>query len=405
MKLLKTYHAVFVGLHKNVWLISFVLLVNRMGSMVLLFAPLYYTSTLHFTKAEAGFIMSFYGAGSIVGSYVGGWLADRYNQKHIMVLSMFVSAIVLVSILVTENKYLLCAILFLYALTADVFRPASSVAITNNSDEHTRTRSISLMRMAINLGFTIGPAIGGVIAYNIGYKFLFIIDALTTVAAGIILLVYFPSVNYNKRTQSVRPQLDVKTSAYKDVHFLKFIVLVSLYGICFFQLLASIPTYFKEVCHYNEDTIGYLMAFNGLLVVVVEMPLVAYLERHKKTALYILIGCVQIAVALLFLGVGKGSIIMAVMYIIFITLSEMFAMPFMMNYTLNRAHGERQGQYSALYSIGYGISFIIAPAIGMYVAQHYGFSAMFALFICLSVLAASGFYVIVGNSEKNNNTI
>jgi predicted MFS family arabinose efflux permease len=367
-----------------------------MGSMVLLFAPLYYTSILHFTKAEAGFIMSFFGIGSIAGSYVGGWLADRYNQKNIMLFALVASGVILLSINYTSNKYALALILFLYALCSDTFRPPSSVAITNSSTPENRTRSISLMRMAINLGFSIGPAIGGIIAYKFGYSFLFTLDAATSFVAAGILFLFFPNVNFNANKNKEQLILDPATSAYKDAHFLKFIILVALYGICFFQLLASVPTYFKEVCRYTEDTIGYLMAFNGALVVLIEMPFISYLEKFKKSNIYIVLGCVQIALALAFLGLGNGNIAMAILYIFFITLSEIFAMPFMMNYTLARAHKDRQGQYSALYSIGYGISFIVAPALGLYLAQHLGFQVTFAVFIVLSLLIGASFKKLVG---------
>jgi predicted MFS family arabinose efflux permease len=395
LNLFKKYQSAFAGLHTNVWVISIVLLINRMGSMVLLFAPLYYTSSLHFTKAEAGFIMSFFGIGSIAGSYLGGWLADRFNQKKIMMVSLITSGIILLSINYTSNKYMLCLILFLYALSSDSFRPSSSVAITNSSSAENRTRSISLMRMAINLGFTIGPALGGIIAFNYGYSFLFNIDAASSFVAAAILFIFFPNINFNTHNNKQKQILDAFTSAYKDWHFLKFILLVSIYGICFFQLLASVPTFFKEVCKYNEDTIGYLMAFNGFLVVLIEMPLVAYLEKFRKKNLYIMVGCVQIVFALFFLVIGKGLMVMAVLYVFFITLSEIFAMPFMMNYSLARAHADRQGQYSALYSIGYGISFIIAPALGLYLAQHFGFQNTFIIFMCISILVGFGFYKLL----------
>jgi predicted MFS family arabinose efflux permease len=392
ISIFQSYKNSFANLHKNVWLVSTVLFINRMGSMVILFTVLYFTSKLNYSKAEAGFIMSFFGIGSIFGSYIGGWLADRFNIKNIMLCSLVLSGCILIFINFTTNKYALMCILFFYALTADSFRPASSIAITAVSTPENRTRSISLMRLAINLGFSIGPAIGGIVAFHFGYKILFYIDSGTTFLAAIILFLFFPNVKTVGNKVKAMANLDVKTSAYRDKIFLIFIMLVAIYGLCFFQLFASVPTYLKQVCNYNEDTIGYILALNGLLVVIIEMPVIAYLEKFKKPHLYVLIGCLQIVIALGILMFSQGNLALVIVYTLFITLSEIFAMPFMMNFTLSRPIPERQGQYSALYSIGYGISIILAPSVGLYVAQHFGFDAMFILFMSLSVVVGFGMY-------------
>jgi predicted MFS family arabinose efflux permease len=184
---------------------------------------------------------------------------------------------------------------------------------------------------------------------------------------------------------------DSSTSAYRDYRYLFFILLVALYGTCFFQLFASIPQYFNKVCHYNEDTIGLLLALNGFLVVIIEMPLVASLEKQKKIFPNIIKGVLCLPVAFAILMLGKGILIFAVLYTIIITLAEIFAMPFMMNYVLSRPLKERQGQYSALYSISYGIANIAAPLLGLGIADRFGFNSMFIFLITMSLLLAFAF--------------
>ena len=66
-------------------------------------------------------------------------------------------------------------IIFSYALTADIFRPANSTAIAEYSSEN-RTRSVSLIRLAINLGFSVGPAIGGFVALYLGFYKMAVCD-------------------------------------------------------------------------------------------------------------------------------------------------------------------------------------------------------------------------------------
>ena len=368
--------------------------------MVLLFTSLYLTKDLHFTIAEAGLALSFYGIGSVLGSYAGGWLTDRYHFYNIMFYSLILSGLILLLLLVAHTPFQISAVIFIYAVASDIFRPANSKAIAAYSTPENRTRSVSLVRLAVNLGFSVGPAVGGFVALYLGYKLLFIIDAITSVAAAGLLFLYLPKKDLQQTKVSSAEIKNSSPSAYKDIPYLIFILLVAIYGICFFQLFASVPQYFDKVCHYSEDTIGLLLGLNGLLVVLIEMPLVTYLEKERKLFKYIIIGVLCLPVSFAILKFGEGMILPAIVYTVIITLSEIYAMPFMMNYSLSRPAKERQGQYSALYSIAYGISNIVAPVLGLGIANRYGFNSMFYFLIALSLLTAIGF-IWLGNKNKS----
>ncbi len=403
--LLSLYKQAFSNLQRNAWILSIAMFINRSGSMVLLFTSLYLTKELHYGIYEAGIIMSFYGMGSIVGSYTGGWLTDRRNYYDILIFSLLACGVILLLILFTTNKYLIAAILFFYALSADMFRPAHSTAIANYSTPENRSRSISLARLAINLGFSVGPAIGGFVALYLGYKWLFVIDAFTSFGAAILLFIYLPRHHSDKNRKHGEVLNTTATSAYRDITYLFFCAMVALYGLCFFQLFASIPQYFDRICKYSEDTIGLLMALNGAIVVLIEMPLVASLEKGKKIFPHIITGTLCIPIAFGLLMFGKGLLLISIIYTLIITFSEIFAMPFMMNFALSRAPKERQGQYSALYSMSYGIANIFAPSLALGIAAAYGFDAMFVVFIALSVMVAGGFYFVNRNLKNKYKTL
>jgi predicted MFS family arabinose efflux permease len=148
------------------------------------------------------------------------------------------------------------------------------------------------------------------------------------------------------------------------------------------------------VAGFSEDTIGLLLALNGLLVVLIEMPLIFYFEKRKDIFSFIVAGVLCLPVAFLIIGSGGENIYWAVMYTVIITMSEILAMPFMMNYMLSKAPDDRQGQYSALYSIAFGLSVIAAPSIGLGIAQAYGFENMFHFFTALSIVCAVGFVLL-----------
>jgi len=392
--LLRLYISSFADLQRKVWILALVMFINRSGSMVLLFTSLYLTNDLKFSMVQAGFVMSLYGIGSVAGSYVGGWLADRHNHKQVMIAALLSGGVILLLLPLTTNYYAICTVVLSYAIAADMFRPANTASIRDYSTPENRTRSISLVRLAANLGFTIGPAVGGFIAFYYGYKVLFVIDALTSFFAAWMLFSSLPAKDAAHDGAHIAKTINPKTSAYRDGPFLVFMAMVAIWGTCFFQFFASIPQFFDKVSHYTEDTIGLLLALNGLLVVVIEMPLIARIGNAKNMFGYMVLGTLCLPVAFAMLLFGSGILAMAALYILMITLSEVFTMPFMLNFVLNRPKRERQGQYSALYSIAFGISFIAAPSIGLGVADAYGFNTMFVFFMVLSTLIAFGFYLL-----------
>lgn len=389
--LLQLYRQSFSHLDRNIWILSLVMFINRSGNMVLLFTSLYMTRQLGFTMADAGLVMSCYGIGSVLGSYAGGWLSDRYRPFDVMIWSLLVSGTVLFGLLIVKSFYGLGAVIFLYAFTADIFRPANSKSIALYSNAENRTRSVSLVRLAVNLGFTVGPAAGGFIAHYLGYHWLFLIDACTTYGAAVILWKYLPRKAAVSKPEHQAVLADSSTSAYRDLDYLIFIFLVMVYATCFFQIFASVPQYFNKVCGFDEDTIGLLMALNGLVVVLVEMPFIQLMQHRKEIFLFIVAGtfCLPLCFAML---LWSGQLLLwAVCYTLVITFSEVLAMPYMMNYSLSRPPAARQGQYSALYSMAYGTANIVAPVVGLGTANAFGFDRMFQLLILLSCFTALGF--------------
>ncbi len=362
--------------------------------MVIAFMSLYLTKELHFTMARAGLVMGAYGLGSIIGSYVGGWITDRKNVHSILVVSLALSGMILLPLLFITDFYLITALIFVYSLVADSFRPANNVAIARFSNDTTRTRSFSLMRLAINLGFGIGPAIGGIAAVTIGFKWIFLIDSVSSILAAIVIGTYLPKKELDVVRKTETDEKKTSASVFADRMFLAFLALVVVYGTCLFQLFASVPLYFSRTFHYSEDVIGYLLALNGLIVVVLEMPIIYNLESRKNVYRFISVGCIAMVLAYLMLWAGNPSLWLSVLYTLFITLAEILAMPFMMNFVFAKAPASKQGQYSAMYAVAYGVAHIAAPSLGLKLAEQAGFGVLYLVAAAISLSLAGAFWFL-----------
>jgi predicted MFS family arabinose efflux permease len=273
----------------------------------------------------------------------------------------------------------------------EAFRPANSAAIAAYSNEANRTRCYSLNRLAINLGWAVGPAVGGILASK-SYTLLFWADGLTCISAS--LLLYFVFSPGRKKEAEKKEVAAVRTnSAYRDKIFLAGMLYIFLVGVCFFQMFSIIPVYYKEQLHLNEATIGWLLAMNGLIIAAVEMILVYKLENRRNAVLYMMLGAFLIGFAFLILNISS-VIHVALVSMIVITFGEMLLFPFMNNFWVNRSTENTRGQYAAVYTMSFSLAIVLAPTIASQIAAHAGFVTLWTVDFILCIFAAAGFYLL-----------
>jgi predicted MFS family arabinose efflux permease len=396
MSILKIYKDSFTGLSKDVWILSLAMLINRTGAMVLPFMSLYLSKELNFSLPETGFAMAFYGIGSILGSFTGGWLTDKFGYYYVQLTSLIGAAILLIPLLFVTHYYGIIVCIFAFSFLSDMFRPANAVAIVSLSKPENRTRSLSLNRLAMNLGFSLGPTLGGLIAAYYDFKWIFLFDSITCLIAAFIVWKYLPFISFkNKPIENFvdQPIKEKQIHAFQDMKYLTFLVLVTFFGLAFFQLFSTFPVYLNEL-NYDEKSIGLILGFNGLLVFILEMPIIAALEKYKRPMILVAIGCLLMALSFTIILLGSYGLSIVLFFVFIITLSEIFAMPFMLNYALNRPAPEKRGQYMAFYSIAFGFSHIIGPTLGMNIAEKYDFYTLFGILVILSILIAWGYFML-----------
>ena len=277
-KLFRSYFESFGGLRKEIWLLSLITLINRAGTMVIPFLSLYLTKSRGFSLEEVSWILAFFGLGSVTGSWLGGKLTDKIGHYRTMVLSLILSSVLFVLLQFPSSFWSICIGVYLVMAVADIFRPAVFVAISAYSKPENRTRSVTLIRLAINLGFSAGPAVGGIIIATAGYSGLFWIDGLTCLVAGILLLKLLHPKRVNAETEDIIVQAK---NAMSDSLYLIFILAMIIFGLIFIQYFSTMPLYYANQHRLSEFEIGLLLGLNGLVIFLFEMPLIKFLENRK----------------------------------------------------------------------------------------------------------------------------
>ena len=379
MKILRIYINSFNGLSKEAWMLAAVMLINRSGSMVLPFLGVYMTDHLHFGLKDSGIVLSFFGIGSVIGSWLGGFITDRFGEFRVQVLSLFLSAPVFAIIPLFTSVQGLAMIILVQSIISESFRPANSVAITKYARPENLTGAFSLNRMAINLGFSIGPALGGMLAV-ISYNFLFVVNAFGALAAGIVYFRFFRTRSRQfrkiKKAEAITATAPVKEgSAYKDLPFIVYSLFCGIFSVCFFQFFNTLPLFYREVASLDQKTIGYILGYSGFIIVVMEMLLVNIAEEYLSAAATLLTGTLATAVAYAILVINHHPVTL-ILSITILSLGEILVLPFMAAITAVRSGRGNKGSYMGLNGMAIAVSFIITPYLGTRVASDFGFNTL-----------------------------
>lgn len=396
--ILGIYRRAYSGLPRNAWILFGVNLVNSAGSMVLFFLSLYFTQKLGFSVVEAGRALSLYGVGSLAGAYIGGWLSDRVGSTSVQKLSLVSSGALLIVLGQIRTPAVLLPAILIFGVAAGSLYPANGTSMARVCPPNLLVKGFALNRLANNLGVTIGPAIGGLLALR-DYRLLFWVDGLTCLAAAVLFILIWPKAEIGLRAAEKKTASGGGgRSPWRDGPFLGLMLITILFSVVFVQLFSTFPLYMRSVYGLAEDAIGRLLAVNTIMIVLLEMALMELIRKYPLTRM------INISFLLLGLGfglipLGRGFAYAAVTVAIW-TFGEMLSMPLFTSLISGRADPESRGRYLGLFSFAFSLALIIGPTIGTAIYGRWGGSALWYGCGAAGLLLAAAFSLLKPSLDK-----
>lgn len=295
--------------------------------MVVPFMSMYLTQSKGLALTSAGTVLLIYGIGSIIGAWLGGRLTDRFGYHKVQFFSLFGGGLLFFLLAMMDTFFWICVVCFILGLINEAFRPPNMAAIGVFSTDENRTRSSSLVRLSVNLGWAFGGGLGGILAsYN--YKLLFIVDGCTNLFAALVVWFYLPNVTLESKKNE---ETQKRISIFKDKQFVFFIFLKLLFATCFFQVFTTLPVFLKTQLGLSEIKIGWTMAMNGLFIALFEMLIVYRLAPIRKDLVMMAIGTFLLSFSYLIYNLLHiNAFLLATISTLIFTIAEIIAMPFML---------------------------------------------------------------------------
>jgi MFS family permease len=353
----RTLRAGIRSLPGPVWILCAGSFVNRFGSFVAVFLVLYLREK-GYSIAEAGFVVSLYGAGNVMAAAVGGLVADRLGRRNAIAISMFSSAATLLALSQADEIVLIGALTVLAGLTGEMYRPASAALLADLVPAGQRLPAFALNRLAINLGFAAGPATAGLLADR-SFTYLFVGDALTSIVFGVLALAALPEGVRTRRGEERRGE-GIRTIA-RDRAFVFFLVSSLLGAFVYFQSNATFPLHVKESGLSNADY-GLLISLNGLAIVFLELPFTSITQRFPAIP--------TLAVGSLLVGLGFAlnawaeSLAALAFTVLVWTIGEIVYAPVASAYVADIAPVHLRGRYQGAWGLMWGLAFMLGPGLG-----------------------------------------
>lgn len=408
LKIYGSYVSNFRGLSREIWLLALITFINRAGAMVIPFLSLYLINFEGFSLPQVGWIMSCFGLGSLVGTYFGGKLTDLIGFYKVILMSLFLGGVGFILLQFINSFYGFCIGIFLLVLMTDAGRPAIFVAADTYSRPGNLTRSITLIRLAINLGFSVGPLVGGLIITYINYSSLFWVNGFSCMLAslGVFILLKPKELKSKKEVLPIMEKEGVPPYLNKLFIFFFFIMVAN--SLIFVQYFSVMPVYYEKAYFLSEGIIGWLLFINGATIVLFEMPLIAWLDRKKMSkTMAVFWGIFFLGLSFMVLNFTSWSGVL-VIGMLLMTLGEMIGFPFSNALALEMAPKGRKGSYMGLYSMSFSLAHLIGHNGGMNLINSFGYYKTWLIFSIFLLFIASmtiWLYFLLKKSKTLNKQI
>ncbi len=378
------------GLPREVWALFAASVVNRAGTMVLPFFVLYLTRECGFSAKQASFYVLLYGAGALVAAPFAGRLSDRLGPIRIMRASLFVSGAILLIFPFARGGLTLAGMTVALSVSAESFRPANLTIFGDLVKPELRKAGFALNRLAINLGMSIGPALGGFLA-TVSFRWLFLADGLTSLAAGVILVASkFPPHHRTRRPTPIEEAVSDLArggGAHRDRRFLLFLAALFPVVCVFFQETSSLPLFLVQDLRLSAASYGLLFTVNTIMIVFLEVPfnLATKHWTHRRT---LWLGALLCAIGFGSLAVTR-NIPSVIATVVIWTVGEMLLFPGMADYLTAIAPERRRGEYMGLAQMMMGLAFTLGPWGGLQLLARYGGRVLWLVMLAIGVAAAA----------------
>ena len=373
MRIVSSYLAGVQGLDRRILLLAAARAVNTMGfSIVMPFLAMYLVEKRGASGTTFGLVYLVSGLCAAAGNAVAGEAADRLGRRRMMIAALFLRSANMAAlgsaVILGAPIVVLGALVVLNGVLRSLFDPAAAAAVTELAPPDKRAAAFALQRVGINVGWALGPAIGGAVAAAANYGLLFYVSAAIMIVAGVFVgRVALPPTAPHEARESLT-FAGIRAAVRRNRPFFAYLGLVFCGSIMTVQIFATLSVYAKTIVGLDEAHIGLLYTVNGVLVVLLQLPAVSLLERGGPRRSLVL-GPALYAVAFLAVG-ASGSFPTLVAAMVLVTAGEVVFAPALSDMAAHLGDPRHLGRAFGLFGLMQQLGLSVGPLVGGLLYDH-----------------------------------
>jgi MFS family permease len=385
------------GLPRQFWWLWAGTLVNRTGSFVAPFLAFYLTKSLGHSAEFAGFVAALNAVGAAISAVVGGVLADRVGRRVTLIGAQVAGAATMVALGLVHTAFWIAVLAFVVGLANNAYRPANSALIADIVPPADRTRAFAVNFWAINLGFSIAMFAAGALA-SVDYVLLFVGDAVTTLGSAVLIYLKVEDNYRPVRRGEVAAHTETGSLAdvFRDRVFMAFIAAALLVGVVYTQANATQPIAMARD-GLGPGVYGVVGALNGVVIVVLQLPMSAWLRRRYSPGAALAAGTLLqgggFAVPMLISAVGWPT----GMYIASVcvwTIGEIACTPTENALVGELAPAHLRGRYQGVFTLMWSVAGVVGPLAGGWLMNGSGSAAVWWGSLALGVAGVPIWFLV-----------
>ena len=334
--------------------------INKVGTFILPYLALVLRREFGLLPRQVALILSAYGIGTLVSILVGGILTDRLGRRRTLLTSLLGSGALAVAIAAAPSLPVFVILLMALGFLADLYRPAASALIGDALPSAQRAVGFGALRMAVNLGFACGMALGGMVA-DWSWRALFLGDGLTTLLFGLLVYFSIPEPARAAPAPAGSGQPASPESPWRDPVFLQVAAIAFNFSLVFFSFVTVLPLTITLAAGYPARTYGALMAVNGLLIALLEVSATQALGGFRRLRV------ASLGLVLAGLGFGLSGLFRHWSWFLFSllvwTAGEILVSPQQQAFVADWAPPDARGRYMSLFQASWSLAFVANPLL------------------------------------------
>lgn len=387
------------GLPREFWWLWTSTLVNRLGAFVATFMVLYLTIERGYSASYAGLVASLHGLGGVISAVGAGVMTDRLGRRPTLLIAQSSTAASVALLGFMQHPAAIAAVAFLVGMTSNASRPAVQAMMADIVKPEDRVRAFSLNYWAINLGFAISSVAAGFIA-EYSYLAGFLGEAVMTLACAVVIFLKVPE------SRPERAPVDGKSEPAAEVgmrtvlgdgRFMSVVGLSFLVALIFQQGFVGLPVA-MGTDGFSSSDFGLIIAFNGVLIVALQIPVTRFIEHRDTRRLLIL------SSALAGYGFGltafAGSLAVYAMAVCVWTIAEIINAPTQTSLVVRLSPVHGRGRYQGMYTMSWAVAGLVAPLMSGFLIDHYGADWLWGVCAVLGTVAAGGYWLLMRGLPK-----